>query len=244
MWIQYFIETFINLVGIYVVATGLAFSLMTINNKLKTVQKRIPLYKDYIREMKYSILSLLLFAGVSTVLYETNLLKYTTLYYNIEDHGWLYYFMVIPVMFLIYDFWFYLTHLSLHNKFLFNSVHVVHHKSKYVSPLSALSMHPIEALANQAALVALFFLFPIHTSHVHLWAAVTIAYTTYLHLGVEIYSDKFLNTRFGKLLYTATEHAKHHSYFTGNYGFYTLIWDKLFKTTYNGKVSDRTVPKH
>jgi sterol desaturase/sphingolipid hydroxylase (fatty acid hydroxylase superfamily) len=112
---------------------------------------------------------------------------------------------------------------------------VVHHKSKYVSPLSALSMHPIEALVNQGALVILFFLFPIHTSHVHLWAAVTIAYTTYLHLGVEIYSEKFLNTKVGKLIYTATEHAKHHSYFTGNYGFYTLIWDRLFKTINNEK---------
>ena len=233
MWVQNFVEIFASLVGIYVVTTGVAFSLTTINNKLKVVQKKTPLYKDYIREIKHSILSLILFSGTSTIIYQTDLINHTTLYYNVTDYGWLYYFTVIPVMFLMYDLWFYLTHLLLHSKLLFNLIHVVHRKSKYVSPLSALSMHPIEALINQIALLALFFIFPIHTTHVYIWSAVTITYTTYLHIGVEIYSDRFLNTKLGKLVYTATEHAKHHNFFKGSYGFYTLIWDRVFKTQSN-----------
>ena len=52
MWVQNFVEIFASLVGIYVVTTGVAFSLTTINNKLKVVQKKTPLYKDYIREIK------------------------------------------------------------------------------------------------------------------------------------------------------------------------------------------------
>ena len=211
-------------------ATGFAFSLLTINNGLKVVQKRRPFYEDYLREIKHSFISLFIFTVIATILYKTKLLEYTTLYYNIEEHGWLYYLMVIPLMFIIYDFYFYLIHIIIHHKNLFNLIHVVHHKSKYLSPLSSLSMHPIEAILNHVALVMLFFLLPIHTSHVYIWVSFTIAYTTYLHLGVEIYSERFLNTRVGKLVYTATEHAKHHSFFKGNYGFYTLIWDKLFKT--------------
>jgi len=230
---EFFFSTFLNLILFYLMATGFAFTLLTINNGLKTVQKRTPLYKDYIREIKHSIISLFIFAVIATVLYKTKLLEYTTLYYNIEEHGWGYYFMVIPIMFLIYDFYFYISHLTMHHKRIFNLVHVTHHKSKYVSPLSALSMHPIEAIVNHGALVLLFFLLPIHTSHVYIWVSVTIVYTTYLHLGVEIYSQKFLNTKVGRLLYTATEHAKHHSLFKGNYGFYTLIWDRLFKTVNN-----------
>ncbi len=194
------------------------------------VQKRTPFYKDYIREIKQSLLSLFIFSIIATILYETDVLNYTTLYYNIEDHGWFYYFLVIPIMLIIYDLHFYLVHVLLHYKKIFNLVHVVHHKSKYVSPLSALAMHPIETILTHGGLVILFFLLPIHTSHVYIWVAVTFVYTTYLHLGVEIYSDKFLNTKLGKLIYTATHHAKHHSFFEGNYGFYTLIWDKLFKT--------------
>jgi sterol desaturase/sphingolipid hydroxylase (fatty acid hydroxylase superfamily) len=227
---MFFFTTFLNLILFYCIATGIAFTLLVVNNKLKTVQKRTPLHKDYIREIKNSILSLFIFTVIATILYKTDVLDYTTLYYNIDDHGWLYYFMVIPIMFIIYDFYFYVAHVTMHHKKLFNLVHVIHHKSKYVSPLSALSMHPIEAILNHGALVMLFFLLPIHTSHVYIWIAVTIVYTTYLHLGVEIYSDKFLKTKFGRLLYTATDHAKHHNFFKGNYGFYTLIWDKLFKT--------------
>jgi sterol desaturase/sphingolipid hydroxylase (fatty acid hydroxylase superfamily) len=211
-------------------ATGFAFSLLTINNGLKVVQKRRPFYEDYLREIKHSFISLFIFTVIATILYKTKLLEYTTLYYNIEEHGWLYYFMVIPLMFIIYDFYFYLIHVIIHHKNLFDLIHVVHHKSKYLSPLSSLSMHPIEAILNHLALVMLFFILPIHTSHVYIWVSITIAYTTYLHLGVEIYSERFLNTRIGKLVYTATEHAKHHSFFKGNYGFYTLIWDKIFKT--------------
>jgi sterol desaturase/sphingolipid hydroxylase (fatty acid hydroxylase superfamily) len=226
----FFFSTFLNLILFYLLATGFAFSLLTINNGLKVVQKRRPFYEDYLREIKHSFISLFIFTVIATILYKTKLLEYTTLYYNIEEHGWLYYFMVIPLMFIIYDFYFYLIHVIINHKNLFYLIHFEHHKSKYLSPLSSLSMHPIEAILNHLALVMLFFILPIHTSHVYIWVSITIAYTTYLHLGVEIYSERFLNTRIGKLVYTATEHAKHHSFFKGNYGFYTLIWDKIFKT--------------
>jgi sterol desaturase/sphingolipid hydroxylase (fatty acid hydroxylase superfamily) len=227
---NFFISTFLNLILFYLLATGFAFMLLTINKGLRVVQQRTPFYKDYIREIKNSIFSLFLFTIIATILYKTKVLGYTTLYYNIDEHGWIYYFIVIFVMFIIYDFYFYLTHILLHNKNIFKLVHLVHHKSKFVSPISALSMHPIEAILNHLALVILFFILPIHTTHVYIWISVTIVYTTYLHLGVEIYSERFLNSRIGKLLYTSTQHSKHHSEFKGNYGFYTLIWDKLFKT--------------
>jgi len=75
----------------------------------------------------------------------------------------------------------------------------------------------------------LFFLFPIHTTHVNIWVVVTISYTIYLHSGVEIYPSKFLETKVGKLINTTKTHSEHHLKFKGNYGYYTLIWDKLFK---------------
>jgi sterol desaturase/sphingolipid hydroxylase (fatty acid hydroxylase superfamily) len=121
----------------------------------------------------------------------------------------------------------------MHHKKLFNFFHLTHHKSKEISPMSALSMDPLEAIINHGALLLLFLLFPIHTSHVYLWVAVTITYTTYLHLGTEIFSNKFLQTKLGKLINTTTTHSQHHLKFKGNYGFYTLIWDKLFKTERN-----------
>lgn len=228
--IDFFISTLFNLMLYYLIATMIAFGLISTNGKFIAIHKNIPVRKDYIREVKFSILSLVIFTTIASILYQTKVLDYTTLYYDISEYGWTYYIGIIPAMLLVYDLYFYCTHRIIHHKKLFNIVHLVHHKSKYVSPLSALSMHPIEAIINHGYLVILLFTVPLHTSHVYIWVATTILYTTYLHLGIELYNEKFLNTKVGKLVYTATTHSEHHTKFKGNYGFYTLIWDKLFKT--------------
>jgi hypothetical protein len=53
---NFFISTFLNLILFYLLATGFAFMLLTINKGLRVVQQRTPFYKDYIREIKNSIL--------------------------------------------------------------------------------------------------------------------------------------------------------------------------------------------
>ena len=221
---NFFINTLSHLLLFYVIVISIAYTLLITNGKLQSSLNHI------VRELKYSLLSLLLFSVIATILYETKLLNYTTLYYNISEHGWMYYFGIIPIIFLIYDFYFYITHVIMHDKRLFNIFHLVHHQSKEINPVTSLSMHPLEAIINHGALLLLFFIFPIHTSHVYLWVVVTITYTTYLHLGMELFPNKFLQTKVGKLVYTTTAHAEHHLKFKGNYGFYTLIWDRLFKT--------------
>ena len=210
------IDTFARLVLLYLIVISIAYSLLIKNDKFKLNSKH------FIREVKYSVLSLFLFSVIANFLYGTKLIEYTKLYYDISEHGWMYYFSIIPIMFIIYDFYFYVTHRIMHHKKLFNLFHITHHKSKVISPLTALSMDVLEAIINQSALVLLFFLFPIHTTHVYIWVIVTISYTIYLHSGVELFSNKFLETN-----------SEHHLKFKGNYGYYTLIWDKLFKTQKN-----------
>ena len=221
------IDTFARLVLLYLIVISIAYSLLIKNDKFKLNSKH------FIREVKYSVLSLFLFSVIANFLYGTKLIEYTKLYYDISEHGWMYYFSIIPIMFIIYDFYFYVTHRIMHHKKLFNLFHITHHKSKVISPLTALSMDVLEAIINQSALVLLFFLFPIHTTHVYIWVIVTISYTIYLHSGVELFSNKFLETKIGKLINTTKTHSEHNLKFKGNYGYYTLIWDKLFKTQKN-----------
>jgi hypothetical protein len=225
--LAFFLKTFSNLLLFYSIAISFAYTLLITNGKLQSN------LKHFTRELKYSILSLFIFSIIATILYETKLLNYTTLYYNINDYGWLYYFSIIPIMFIIYDLYFYITHRIIHHKNLFNIFHITHHKSKEISPITSLSMDVLEAIINHGALLLLFFIFPIHTSHVYLWVIVTISYTIYLHSGIELYSNKFLETKIGKLINTTSTHLEHHIKFKGNYGFYTLIWDKLFKRQKN-----------
>jgi hypothetical protein len=217
------IDTFSRLLLFFAIAIAFAYTLLVRNGKLESN------LKNFTRELKYSIINLFLFSVIANILYETKIIEYTTLYYNISDYGWLYYFGIIPIMFIIYDFYFYVTHRIMHHKKLFNLFHVTHHKSKDISPLTGLSMDVLEAIINQGALIMLFFLFPIHTTHVNIWVVVTISYTIYLHSGIELFSNKFLETKVGKLINTTKTHSEHHIKFKGNYGYYTLIWDKLFK---------------
>ena len=231
----FFITTFVSMFLIYAIAMCVSFSLIKIF-KLKRVQKDTHSYDNYISEIKFSILSLVLVSGISTLIYNTKLINYTTLYYNISDYGWFYYFAIIPIILLSYDLYFFMVHLLIHNKRLFKIIHLVHHQSKTISPFAAYSMHPIETIMLHGGLITLFFLFPIHTTHVYIWVITSLVYSSYLHLGYEVFSDRFLNSKIGRLLCTSTAHAKHHQFFNGNYGFYTLIWDKIFNTNKFGRM--------
>ena len=50
------------------------------------------------------------------------------------------------------------------------------------------------------------------------------------HLGVEPFPKSWARNRFLGLVGTSTFHAEHHQDFGANFGFYTLIWDRLFGT--------------
>ena len=94
------IDTFSRLLLFFAIAIAFAYTLLVRNGKLESN------LKNFTRELKYSIINLFLFSVIANILYETKIIEYTTLYYNISDYGWLYYFGIIPIMFIIYDFYF------------------------------------------------------------------------------------------------------------------------------------------
>lgn len=57
-----------------------------------------------------------------------------------------------------------------------------------------------------------------------------IFYNVYGHLGYELYPRGFNKTWIGKYVNTSVAHNQHHHKFQGNYGLYTLIWDRVFGT--------------
>lgn len=224
-----FLQTLIALASLYIVLSLLCFLLIR-KITLKQVQAKKPTLKDYFREIKYSTSTLIIFSFLSSVSDLPAIAKYTKIYTNVSEYGWGYYFAIIPIMLMMHDLYFYLFHRLIHHRKIFNLIHLTHHKSKTVSPLTAYSLDPLEAVGEQLSLFLLIFLVPIHTTHVNIWVICVLIQAFYIHLGFEVFSDRFLNTRIGKLVYTSTSHANHHRSFKGNYGFYTLIWDKLFKT--------------
>ena len=224
------------LIGVrYFVIAGIAFALYYIlfRNRYfyKKIQHRFPKNTDYLREMGYSVLTIAIFSLVSMeLLGNPHIVPYTPRYNTIADHGWVYYFLAFPLMFLMHDTYFYFTHRLMHHKKLFRWFHLVHHQSVNPSPWAAYAFHPLEAVVEVGIVVVFLFTIPIHKTHLLIFFLMMIVYNVYGHLGYELYPKGFSKSRFGKWINTSVNHNQHHQYFKGNYGLYFLIWDRVFGT--------------
>lgn len=196
----------------------------------KKIQLKFPKNKDYAREIGYSVITMFIFSAVIVLLNTPGIYEHTTRYEKIADRGWVYYFSLFPVMFFMHDLYFYVCHRIMHNKAIFKYVHLVHHHSTNPSPWAAYAFHPLESFVEVGITIIFYFTLPIHITHLLFFFLFSIIYNIYGHLGYELYPKGFHKTWMGKWINTSTNHNQHHQYFKGNYGLYTLIWDRLFGT--------------
>lgn len=205
---------------------------VALRNKVsfKKIQPRFPVRKDYLREIGYSIFTILIFSGVASLLLLTSFRQHTAYYSSIGGHGMAYFFLAIPVMFLFHDAYFYWTHRAMHHPKLFKLFHLVHHKSTNPSPWAAFAFHPLEALVEVGAFALLVIFLPMNFGHVLIFFFVMMVYNVYGHLGWEFYPKGFTKHWLGKWINTGVNHNGHHQYFKGNYSLYFLWWDRWMGT--------------
>ena len=195
------------------------------------IQQRLPSRSDYLREISYSLMTMVLFAFIPLLIVRNPAIRpYTSLYPEIGDKGMLYYWCTFPVMLIMHDTYFYWIHRLMHHPRLYRIFHSVHHASTSPSPWAAYAFHPLEAVLEIGIFVIFMFTIPIHRSQVFIFFLFSIIYNAYGHLGWEIYSKRFRTGLIGRWINTSTAHNAHHKYFTGNYGLYFLFWDRLMGT--------------
>lgn len=220
--------------GRYLLIAGVAFLLfyylLSRRVRGRKIQSKMPRNRDITREISFSLLTIVIAGFIVVALHHPAVAPYTTRYRNISDHGWLYYFLLFPVMFVMHDTYFYFTHRLMHHPRIFRIFHLVHHKSTNPSPWAAYAFHPFEALVEQFITVIFYFTIPIHITHLGIFFLLSIIYNVYGHLGYELYPKGFSKTAVGKWINTSTSHNQHHHYFKGNYGLYFLFWDRILGT--------------
>ena len=219
----------------YYLIAGAVFFLfyVVLKNKIlhKKIQSLFPKNTDYLREIFYSTITILIFGFIPLFFIANPAMKsHTTLYDNISDYGWFYYFLAYPIMFIMHDTYFYWTHRIMHHKSLFNIMHLVHHKSTNPSPWAAYAFHPLESIVEIGIFVVFLFTLPVHTTHIIIFFLLSIMYNIYGHLGWELYPKGFSKSLIGKWINTSVNHNQHHKYFKGNYGLYFLFWDRIMGT--------------
>ncbi len=219
----------------YFVIAGIAFIIFYVLLKKKIFFKKIQLRfvrrKDYIREIIFSIVSIMIFTLPPVIMLKIDSIReHTTYYSDISTYGWFYFFAAFPIMLFVHDTYFYWLHRLIHHKALFSIIHLVHHKSTNPSPWAAYSFHPLEAILEAGVFVVFLFIMPINDLHLLVFFIFSLTYNVYGHLGYELYPKGFNKTWIGKWINTSVNHNMHHQYFKGNYGLYFTFWDRAMHT--------------
>lgn len=237
----------------YFLVAGPAFLIFYIVLKrritFKKIQTRFPKAKDYGREIFFSTLSIIIFSVPPLLmLYSDAIRPHTTFYTDINHYGWFYAMAAFPIMLLMHDAYFYWMHRLMHHPRLFRLFHLVHHRSTNPSPWAAYAFHPLEAVLESLIFVIFLLTIPVHSIHLTLFFVFSLIYNVYGHLGFELYPKNFNKHWLGKWMNTSVAHNMHHQYFTGNYGLYFTIWDRMMgtlKSNYNDtfdEVTSRKIP--
>jgi Delta7-sterol 5-desaturase len=228
------LTTLLNISGRYFVLASVSFLIFYVffpKQFLKIkIQKLFPKPVHYYREIGFSTLSILIFSSIAYLSFVAGK-PYNNIHYgSIASFGWVWFALGFVYMFFVHDAYFYLIHRFMHLPVLFKNVHLIHHKSTNPSPWTAYAFHPLEALLEAGIAPLIAFTLPVHKFGFILFMLFQIIYNIYGHLGFELYPKGFNKTIIGKWVNTGVAHNQHHKHFKGNYGLYTLIWDRLFGT--------------
>ena len=220
----------------YIVFGGIAFTIFYLllkkSSRFVKIQPRWPGSKDYRREVGYSFCTFLIFAIVPLVLNQSWVKQHSNIYTNLNQYPTWYFVLAFPLMLLIHDAYFYLTHRVMHHPRLFKIFHLVHHKSTNPSPWAAFAFSPAEAVVESGIIYVFAFTLPVHVIHIFAFLVFMTVYNVYGHLGFELYPRGFNKHWLGKWLNTSVNHNMHHQYFKGNYGLYFTFWDRVFNTVH------------
>ena len=131
-------------------------------------------------------------------------------------------------LFLLMDFLMYFLHWASHNINSLRKIHLRHHEhSERFNCLSLYYMSPWESILFGLLLTLITILFSLNIYGFIVFLCFNWFYGVITHLNINSSNPHFL------VFTTNFFHKTHHQLSCKNYGFYTFIWDKLFKTENN-----------
>lgn len=136
----------------------------------------------------------------------------------------------VAVLLLVMDVTMYALHRVAHIPWVYPWLHQPHHEYVCPRPLTLFILNPLENLAFGALMLAVLAAYPFHLLAVSVFLVFNVASGIVGHLGVEPLPDWWARTPLVRCVTGGSFHARHHQDTAHNYGFYTLIWDRLFRT--------------
>ncbi len=124
----------------------------------------------------------------------------------------------------------YIFHYFIHHSVLYKPIHRFHHHYHDPIPIDLYVLHPLETVSFGALWLITIVLFNFNFYAVSIYLCANVAFGIIGHLGIEPLPAKFSRLMPIKYLGTSSFHHTHHQDIGYNFGFYTNVWDKLFKT--------------
>lgn len=136
------------------------------------------------------------------------------------------------VVIIVIDFIMYWIHRLFHYGILYKFIHSVHHANHDSVAINAMCTHPIEFYTS----MIVFFMVPVVLTSIGLYIHPLTANLSYFMINVHGIMEHCGYHDFSEpltlgLLTGSKTHIVHHNFFGANYGFYTSIWDHVFKTS-------------
>ncbi len=217
----------------YIVFAGSTFLLfwVLLRKQLghRMIQRKYSTKERLMKEFLYSMSSVTIFSLIGVGMFIAIKNNYGQLYFDINERGWLYFFVSIVLAIFIHDAYFYFTHRLMHHPALFKHVHLVHHLSTNPSPWAAYSFHPFEAIIQGLIGPILIFALPMHFYAIIAFGIFQISYNVMGHSSIELLPKGFTRS-FMFWHNTPTHHNMHHKFFNCNYCIYFNWWDRMFGT--------------
>jgi lathosterol oxidase len=139
---------------------------------------------------------------------------YTRVYHTVQEiGGWPYYAGFTLLYFSGVEIGIYWMHRTLHtNKWLYNHVHLLHHKynkAETLTPWASIAFHPLDGILQASPYVALLPIVPCHyLTHIAL-VFFTAIWATYIHDAMDLNMDPIMGSKY---------HTVHHTHYIYNYG--------------------------
>ncbi len=217
----------------YIVAAGLVATtvwlLMRTPLKSRKIQKRQATAADITREILQSVRSCIVYIGVTVALVWGINMGY--LQDVGESFGLAKDLLLLALMIIAHDTYFYWTHRAMHLPMLYKRFHLAHHRSVTPTPFAAYSFSVGEATAMGFFVLIWQVFIPTPGLVLLPFLLFQITRNAMGHAGFELMPRWWLSTRATRWINTTTHHDLHHAgSFHHNYGLYFTFWDKLMGT--------------
>ncbi len=197
----------------------------------KKIQLAKPSRKEVLHELFWSVLALAVWSVMAVVLVFLVKNGFTFLYFDISQHGLVYFCLSVIVLLVTHDAYFYWTHRLMHSRSsFFTRMHDVHHASQNPTPFAIYSFGPFEAVLLGLYVYLIVFIMPVHIFALLVLFIFDTVINTAGHLGYEFFPSGIHGRVLGKVFNTSTHHNLHHQHGRSNFASYFTFWDSCMKT--------------